>query len=44
LLVEGGAAVLLDMPLDMSKELDYLEVETLANDVVIGLMGVTLQR
>ena len=42
--IEGGAGVLLDMPLDPEKTLESLTLETLANDVVIGLMGVTLQR
>jgi hypothetical protein len=31
------------MPLNPSKELSHLTLETLSNDVVIGLMGVTLQ-
>lgn len=42
--IEGGAGVLLDMPLDPEKTIESLTLETLANDVVIGLMGVTLQR
>ena len=41
--IEGGAGILLDMPLNPSKELSHLTLETLSNDVVIGLMGVTLQ-
>ena len=42
--IEGGAGVLLDIPLDKAKELESLTLETVANDVVIGLMGVTLQE
>ena len=42
--IEGGAATMLDMPLNASKELKSLTLQTLANDVVIGLMSVTLQR
>ncbi len=42
--IEGGAGILLDMPLNSKKELSYLSLETLSNDVVIGLMAVTLQR
>lgn len=42
--IEGGAGVLLDMSLDPEKTLESLTLETIANDVVIGLMGVTLQR
>ena len=41
--VDGGAAVLLSMPLDGQKELSRLVLETLSNEVVIGIMGVTLQ-
>ena len=41
--IEGGAGILLDIPLDHSKELKRLTLETLSNDVVIGIMGVTLQ-
>ena len=42
--LEGGAATLYDLPLDSKKELEHLQVEALSNDVVIGLLGVTLQR
>lgn len=42
--VDGGAATVLDLPLDSGKELKSLKVKTLANEVVIGLMGVTLVR
>ena len=43
-LIDGGAAVLLEMSLNADKELSHLTVETLSNEVVIGLMGVTLQK
>ncbi|MDR1273922.1 MAG: DUF4450 domain-containing protein [Odoribacteraceae bacterium] len=42
--LDGGAAMILDLPLDPTKELDRLEVSASANDVVIGLMAVTLAR
>lgn len=42
--VRGGAATVLDMPLDPGKELKSLTVRTIANEVVIGLMSVTLAR
>lgn len=42
--VDGGAALLLDMPVNKHKRMERLVVETLSNDVVIGLMGVTVQR
>jgi hypothetical protein len=42
--IPGGAATVLDLPLDPAKELKRLTVRALANEVVIGLMSVTLQR
>lgn len=42
--VEGGAATVLDLPLDPTRELRTLTVRALANDVVIGLMAATLVR
>lgn len=41
--IPGGAAQMLRMPLDRDKKLKSLTVRTLSNDVVIGLMGLTLQ-
>jgi hypothetical protein len=38
----GGAAILLDLPLDPDKQLASLRLETLSNDVVAGLMALTL--
>ena len=40
---EKGAGVILDMPLNNKKTLKSLTVRTLSNDIVIGLMGITLQ-
>jgi hypothetical protein len=42
--IPGGAATVLDLPLAADKELQSLTVRALANEVVIGLMSVTLQR
>jgi len=42
--IEGGAATVLDLPLDGTKELQSMTVKTLANDVVIGLMSATILR
>jgi hypothetical protein len=42
--VPGGAATVLDLPLNPEKELKSLTVRTLANEVVVGLMAVTLAR
>jgi hypothetical protein len=42
--IDGGAATVLELPLDPGKKLKSLTVRALANDVVIGLMSVTLAR
>lgn len=42
--IDGGAATILDLPLDRTKTLKKLTLKTVANDVVIGLMAVTLVR
>jgi hypothetical protein len=42
--IDGGAATVLDLPLNASKELKSLTVRTLANEVVTGLMSATLAR
>ena len=42
--IDGGAATVLELPLDPQKKLKSLTVRALANDVVIGLMSVTLAR
>ena len=42
--IPGGAATVLDLPLDPGRELKSLTVRALANEVVIGLMSVTLAR
>jgi hypothetical protein len=42
--VPGGAATVFALQLDPDKELKSITVRALANDVVIGLMAVTLER
>jgi hypothetical protein len=42
--IEGGAATVLNMYLNKNKTLKNLVLKSVANDVVIGLMGVTLIR
>ena len=42
--IEDGAAQILRMPLDSKKRLKALEIRTLSNDVVIGLMAITLEK
>ncbi len=44
LYVEGGMATMLDIPLNPAKELASLSLETVANEIIIGLMGITLTR
>ena len=39
-----GAGVILDMPLNSQKQLKSLSLRTLSNDIVIGLMAITLQK
>jgi len=41
--IPGGAAQMLRMPLNAKKKLKSLTLRTLSNDVVVGLMAVTLQ-
>jgi hypothetical protein len=40
--IDGGAATILDVVLNPNKKLKSLELNTVANDVVVGLMGITL--
>jgi hypothetical protein len=42
--IDGGAATAVDFPLETNRPLKSLTVRALANDVVIGLMAVTLVR
>lgn len=42
--IDGGAGTVLNMPLNKNKPLRSLTVHAIANDVVIGLMAVTLIR
>lgn len=43
-LIDGGGAIILDLLLDKNKELKSLTLTSIANEVVIGLMGVTVLR
>lgn len=43
-MIPGGAAQILKMPLRRGKELKSLTLSALSNDVVIGLMAVTLEK
>lgn len=42
--IEGGASTLLDLPLDISKSLQECRIKATANDVIIGLISLTLDR
>jgi len=43
-IIPGGAAQILKMPLSAGRELESLTLKTLSNDVVIGIMAITLER
>jgi hypothetical protein len=43
-IIPGGAATILDLPLDPSKDLASITLRTHANEVIIGLMAVSLAR
>ena len=40
--IDGGSATVIELPLDRTRQLTSLTLRTLANDVVIGLMAITL--
>ncbi len=42
--IDGGAATILDLPLNKNKTLKNITLKSIANDVVIGLMSATLVR
>ena len=42
--IPGGAATVLNIPLNINKTLSSMELKAMANEVVIGLMAVTLVR
>ncbi len=42
--IKGGAGIIVDLPLIQGKELKSITVESVANDVVIGLMSLTLMK
>jgi hypothetical protein len=42
--IDGGAATVLDMPLNASKKLKNLQLIATANEVIVGLMSITLVR
>lgn len=42
--VEGGAGTIIDVPLNKNKNLKSLEIKAIANEVVIGIMSLTLNR
>ncbi|GAB6011656.1 DUF4450 domain-containing protein [Viscerimonas tarda] len=42
--INGGAGIILDLPLNKNKELQSMEIKAVANEVIIGLMAVTLLR
>ena len=43
-MIQGGAATLVEMPINPTKELQSLHLESLSQDVVIGIMGITVEE
>jgi hypothetical protein len=43
-LIPGGAATILDLPLDRNKDLKSLTLRTHANEVIVGMMAISLAR
>jgi len=42
--VEGGAGTIIDIPLNKNKILKNIEIKAIANEVIIGIMSLTLNR
>lgn len=42
--IPHGAGVILNMPLNSRKQLTSIKIQTLSNDILIGVMGITLER
>ena len=42
--IPGGSAMILDIPLNKKKPLKSISLTTEANDIVTGIMGITLQK
>lgn len=42
--IDGGAATILDLPIDPNKELKSIKLTAVSNDVVIGMMSATVLR
>lgn len=42
--IDGGAATILDIPLDPNKELKSIKLTAVSNDVVIGMMSATVLK
>jgi 5,10-methylenetetrahydrofolate reductase len=40
--LKGGAAQMLTMPLDRNKRVKQFKLRCLSNDIVVGIMGITL--
>jgi len=42
--IEGGAATILDLPIDPNKELKTIKLTAVSNDVIIGMMSATVLK
>ncbi|MDR2145312.1 MAG: DUF4450 domain-containing protein [Tannerella sp.] len=42
--IDGGAGIILDIPLDENRELKLIQWKAVANEVIVGMMAVTLVK
>ena len=42
--IAGGAGVILDLSLDHTRELKAIQWKSVANEVIVGMMAITLVR
>lgn len=42
--IEKGAGVILNMPLNPARRIRAIRIKTLSNDIVVGIMAITLQK
>ena len=42
--IDGGAATVVDLPVNPEKKIEKLTLQTIANDVIIGIIALTLKK
>jgi hypothetical protein len=42
--IDGGAGIVLDIALNKNKFLQNMEIKTVANEVIVGVMAITLLK